>query len=250
MRAVLAFGLAATLLSACGPSAEVQRQLDSAQSKSDELAKGNAKLETENTDLIAKVRRLEAEVDRLRKREVYYRLGIEEGQDLSVTFVTSMGDISCALWPDKAPQTVLNFVELAEGSREWTDPRTGRRVTRPLYDGTIFHRVIPGFMIQGGDPLGNGTGGPGYKFDDEIDAGLGFDQPGLLAMANSGPDTNGSQFFITDRSTPSHLDGKHTIFGKCDNLDTVAAIADTESGARDRPLKDVVLERVRVRRGK
>jgi len=235
-------------LTACGPSAEFQRQLADAQTKVTDLGKTSTKLEDENADLVAKVRRLEVEVDRLRKREVYFRLGIEEGQTLSVTFDTSLGDVNCTLWPDKSPQTVLNFIELADGRREWTDPRTGRRVQRKLYDGTIFHRVIPGFMIQGGDPLGDGTGGPGYKFADEVDNGVTFDQPGLLAMANSGPDTNGSQFFITDRATPTHLDGKHSIFGKCDNLDIIAKIADTPRGARDRPIDDVVLKHVIIDR--
>jgi peptidylprolyl isomerase/peptidyl-prolyl cis-trans isomerase A (cyclophilin A) len=121
-------------------------------------------------------------------------------EDLYATFDTSMGKIGVKLLPSEAPKTVKNFVELAEGKREWTDPRTGQKTTRPLYDGTLFHRVIPGFMIQGGDPLGNGTGGPGYKFENELPkppAKL-FDKPCVLAMANSGPDTNGSQFFITE----------------------------------------------------
>ena len=117
-----------------------------------------------------------------------------------------------------------------------------------FYDGTIFHRVIPEFMIQGGDPLGNGMGGPGYQFADEIDPMLTFNQHGLLAMANSGPDTNGSQFFITDRAMPANLNGKHTIFGLCENLDVVEAIATVSRGEADRPNKDVVLERVEIRR--
>ena len=119
---------------------------------------------------------------------------------------------------------------------------------KPLYAGTIFHRVIPTFMIQGGDPLGNGTGGPGYEFVDEVSAGLGFSKPGLLAMANAGPNTNGSQFFITDRSTPSHLDGKHTIFGECGNLDVVEKIATTPA-SRDKPTTDVVIKAVVIQRG-
>jgi peptidyl-prolyl cis-trans isomerase A (cyclophilin A) len=121
-------------------------------------------------------------------------------EDLYATFDTSMGKIGVKLLPSEAPKTVKNFVELAEGKREWTDPRTGQKTTRPLYDGTLFHRVIPGFMIQGGDPLGNGTGGPGYKFENELPRPPAkiFDKPCVLAMANSGPDTNGSQFFITE----------------------------------------------------
>ena len=129
------------------------------------------------------------------------------------TFKTSLGDIVVKLLPEKAPKTVENFVGLAEGTKEWKDPRSGQTVKKPLYDGTMFHRVIPQFMIQGGDPLGNGTGGPGYKFADEIGPDNKFTKPGLLAMANSGPNTNGSQFFITEVPTP-RLDRGHTIFGE------------------------------------
>jgi peptidyl-prolyl cis-trans isomerase A (cyclophilin A) len=129
------------------------------------------------------------------------------------TFKTSIGDIVVKLLPEKAPKTVENFVGLAEGTKEWKDPRSGKMVKAPLYDGTMFHRVIPQFMIQGGDPLGNGTGGPGYKFADEIGADNKFSKPGLLAMANAGPNTNGSQFFITEVPTP-WLDKGHTIFGE------------------------------------
>jgi peptidyl-prolyl cis-trans isomerase A (cyclophilin A) len=129
------------------------------------------------------------------------------------TFKTSLGDIVVKLFPEKAPKTVENFVGLAEGTKEWKDPRSGQPVKKPLYDGTVFHRVIPQFMIQGGDPLGNGTGGPGYRFADEIGPDNKFSKPGLLAMANAGPNTNGSQFFITEVPTP-WLDRGHTIFGE------------------------------------
>ncbi len=129
------------------------------------------------------------------------------------TFKTSVGDIVVKLFPEKAPKTVENFVGLAEGTKEWKDPRSGQTVKKPLYDGTVFHRVIPQFMIQGGDPLGTGTGGPGYKFADEIGPDNKFSKPGLLAMANAGPNTNGSQFFITEVATP-WLDRGHTIFGE------------------------------------
>jgi peptidyl-prolyl cis-trans isomerase A (cyclophilin A) len=132
---------------------------------------------------------------------------------IHATFQTSAGDIVVKLLPEKAPKTVENFLGLAEGTREWTDPRTRQAVKKPLYDGTVFHRVIPDFMIQGGDPLGTGTGGPGYKFADEIGPDNKFDRPGLLAMANAGPNTNGSQFFITEVPTP-HLNRGHTIFGE------------------------------------
>ena len=135
-------------------------------------------------------------------------------EQIYATFKTSMGDLVVKLMPEKAPITVENFVGLAEGTKEWTDPRSGQKQTgKPLYDGTVFHRVIPDFMIQGGDPLGTGTGGPGYRFQDEIGPDNKFSKPGLLAMANAGPGTNGSQFFITEVPTP-WLDKGHTIFGE------------------------------------
>jgi peptidyl-prolyl cis-trans isomerase A (cyclophilin A) len=132
---------------------------------------------------------------------------------LFATFTTSAGDLVVKLFPEKAPKTVENFLGLVEGTKEWTDPTSNQKVKRPLYDGTVFHRVIPDFMIQGGDPLGSGMGGPGYRFADEIGPDNKFDRPGLLAMANAGPNTNGSQFFITEVPTP-HLNRGHTIFGE------------------------------------
>ena len=165
---------------------------------------------------------------------------------------TSMGDIALDLYPNHAPNTVNNFVGLARGEREWTDPRTGQKTSRPLYDGTVFHRVIKDFMIQGGDPLGNGTGGPGYQFNDEIHPELAFNEPYLLAMANAGKrmgkGTNGSQFFITVVPTP-WLQGKHTIFGKVADQaskDVVDAIISVPTGANDRPASDVVIESVEI----
>jgi len=144
---------------------------------------------------------------------------------MHATLKTSMGDIVVKLLPEKAPKTVANFVGLAEGTKEWKEPRSGQAVKRPLYDGTVFHRVIPEFMIQGGDPLGNGTGGPGYRFEDEIGPDNKFERPGLLAMANAGPNTNGSQFFLTEVPTP-HLNRGHTIFGEVvKGLELVAKIA-------------------------
>ena len=161
---------------------------------------------------------------------------------------TSKGTIVVQLLPDHAPKTVRNFVELAEGGRQWTDPHTGRATTDKLYDGTVFHRVIPDFMIQGGDPLGSGRGGPGYKFADEIHPDLAFDRPYLLAMANAGPGTNGSQFFITLAPTP-WLNGKHTIFGEViEGTDVVDLISRVETGSQDRPVEDVILETIQIRR--
>ena len=168
---------------------------------------------------------------------------------LTATLRTNAGPVVIRLFPDHAPKTVRNFVELAEGSRQWTDPRTGRETTDKLYDGTIFHRVIPDFMIQGGDPLGSGRGGPGYKFADEIHPDLTFDRPYLLAMANAGPGTNGSQFFITVASTP-WLNGKHTIFGEViEGADVIDRISRVKTGSQDRPAEDVIIESVTVERG-
>jgi len=168
---------------------------------------------------------------------------------LTATLQTSQGTVVVRLFPDHAPKTVRNFVELAEGGRQWTDPRTGRATEAKLYDGTVFHRVIPDFMIQGGDPLGNGRGGPGYRFADEIHPDLVFDRPYLLAMANAGPGTNGSQFFITVAPTP-WLNGKHTIFGEViEGTDVVDRISRVKTGSQDRPAEDVTIESVTVDRG-
>jgi peptidyl-prolyl cis-trans isomerase A (cyclophilin A) len=167
---------------------------------------------------------------------------------LTATLRTTSGTVTVRLFPDQAPKTVRNFVELAEGTRDWTDPAT-RQPGGKLYDGTIFHRVIPDFMIQGGDPLGTGTGGPGYQFGDEIHPDLAFSRPYLLGMANAGPGTNGSQFFITTVPTP-WLTGKHTIFGEViEGADVVDAISHLDRDRRDRPAKDVVLESVEITGG-
>jgi len=166
----------------------------------------------------------------------------------NVTLHTSAGDIKIQLYGNHAPKTVKNFVDLATGGREWTHPGTRQKTNDPLYNGTIFHRVISGFMIQGGDPLGKGFGDPGYKFGDEFHPELSFDRPYLLAMANSGPNTNGSQFFITVGRTP-HLNRKHTIFGEVADADSrkvVDAIATTATDRQDRPKTDVVINSVTV----
>jgi peptidyl-prolyl cis-trans isomerase A (cyclophilin A) len=171
-------------------------------------------------------------------------------EELFAIISTNAGDIELRLFPDRTPKTVRNFVELASGTKEWTDPRTGRPTTEPLYNGTIFHRVIKGFMIQGGDPLGTGTGGPGYRFADEFHPDLAFDRPYLLAMANAGPNTNGSQFFVTVAPT-SWLTFKHTIFGEvadAGSREVVERISNTPTGAMDRPLEDVVISTIRVER--
>jgi peptidyl-prolyl cis-trans isomerase A (cyclophilin A) len=164
------------------------------------------------------------------------------------TLHTTKGDIEIRLFSDHAPKTVANFVELAEGTKEWKDPRSGSKTTTKLYDSTVFHRVIDGFMIQGGDPLGSGRGGPGYQFADEFHPELAFNRPYLLAMANAGPNTNGSQFFITVGPTP-HLNRKHTIFGEVTKgSDVVDAIATASVGAGDRPRTDIVINSVTIER--
>jgi peptidyl-prolyl cis-trans isomerase A (cyclophilin A) len=162
---------------------------------------------------------------------------------------TSEGAIVCRLFEKDAPKTVANFVELAEGKRDWTHPSTGKKSKDRLYDGTVFHRVIPSFMIQGGDPVGNGMGGPGYKFEDETKGSAHrFDKVGKLAMANSGPNTNGSQFFITVAPT-EWLTGKHTIFGEVvEGYDVVEKISNAPRGGNDRPKKDVTVQSVKIER--
>lgn len=162
------------------------------------------------------------------------------------TLVTNMGDIKVRLFDDIAPKTVDNFAGLATGGKQWKDPKSGEQKSVPLYNGTIFHRAIKGFMIQGGDPTGTGRGDPGYRFEDEFEGNPSFSRAGYLAMANAGPNTNGCQFFITVAPTP-HLDGKHTVFGEvAEGQDVVDQISEVETQAGDRPVKDVVIERVDI----
>ena len=172
---------------------------------------------------------------------------VTAGQELYATITTNMGAITVKLYSKDAPKTVKNFVGLATGEREWKNPATGEvKKGVSLYAGTIFHRVIEGFMIQGGDPLGMGVGDPGYRFEDEFQSGKTFDRVGLLAMANSGPNTNGSQFFITT-STPQWLNGKHTIFGEVvKGYEVVEAISKVPKGPMDRPVQPVKIEKVEM----
>jgi peptidyl-prolyl cis-trans isomerase A (cyclophilin A) len=163
-------------------------------------------------------------------------------------FVTTEGNFTVQLFDEQAPNTVANFVGLAEGTKEWTDPRTNQKVRTPYYDGIIFHRVIDGFMIQGGDPLGKGIGGPGFEFADEFHPSLRHDRAGILSMANRGPNTNGGQFFITLGPTP-HLDNRHSVFGEVvEGLDVVRKIGRARTDPRDRPATDIVIERVVIER--
>jgi peptidyl-prolyl cis-trans isomerase A (cyclophilin A) len=166
---------------------------------------------------------------------------------LHAHFTTSEGNFTIRLFDEDAPNTVANFVGLAEGSKEWTDPKNGQRVKRPFYDGLTFHRVIDAFMIQGGDPLGNGTGGPGYKFNDEFSPKLKHTKAGILSMANAGANTNGSQFFITLVATP-WLDNKHSVFGEVvDGMEVVKKIGSTPT-SQDRPIKPITVQSVTIRR--
>lgn len=169
-----------------------------------------------------------------------------EKKDMIVVFETNKGNFKAKLFSDLAPKTVENFVGLAEGTKEWTDPKTGKKEKKPFYDGLIFHRVIPNFMIQGGCPLKNGTGGPGYQFADEFSPKLKHDKPGLLSMANAGPNTNGSQFFVTTVATP-WLDNRHTIFGEVtEGMDVVHSIEKTKTASGDKPIEDVVIKSIRL----
>ncbi len=163
-------------------------------------------------------------------------------------FETTEGNFTIQLFDDRAPNTVANFVGLAEGSKTWTDPRTSKPSNAPYYNGIVFHRVIDGFMIQGGDPLGKGIGGPGYEFADEFHPSLRHDRAGILSMANRGPNTNGGQFFITLAPTP-HLDNRHAVFGEVvDGLDVVKKIGRARTGANDRPATDIVIQTVTIER--
>lgn len=171
----------------------------------------------------------------------------KKGKDMFAEFETTKGNFKIKLFADKAPKTVENFVGLAEGTKEWTDPKTGQKVKRPFYDGLIFHRVIPDFMIQGGCPEGRGTGGPGYRFEDEFPAGAPkHDKPGILSMANAGPNTNGSQFFVTVAATP-WLDGRHTVFGEVvEGMDVVNSISLAPRNAMDKPKEDIIIKHVKI----
>lgn len=174
--------------------------------------------------------------------------GAKKGTPMFAIMETSLGTFKIKLFAKEAPKTVENFVALAEGTKEWADPKTGKKEKKPLYPGTVFHRVIKGFMLQGGDPAGNGTGGPGFEFEDEFHPELKHTKPGILSMANRGPGTNGSQFFVTVAATP-WLDGKHSVFGEVvEGMDVVNKIGATKTGPGDRPVEPVVLKTVKIER--
>ncbi len=241
--------LVVLLLTGC--TAELKEELNRSQDEVAGLQDELSRIEAENARLTVEVADLEQELSRFKEAE---EAGLDPNEELWARLDTSMGDILCQLEPARAPLTVANFVGLAEGTRKWTDPRTGRPSRDPLYDDTIFHRVLSGFMIQGGDPLATGQGGPGYRFSDEFHPELKH-LPGTLAMANSGPGTNGSQFYITEVATP-HLDGKHTVFGYCEPMALIKDIASVplrpaaKPGEEpSRPVEDIVLEAVIIHRG-
>lgn len=170
----------------------------------------------------------------------------KKDKTMYAVFETNKGNFKIKLFNDKAPKTVENFVGLAEGTKEWTDPKTNKPTKKPFYDGLVFHRVIDGFMIQGGCPLGNGTGGPGYNFEDEFSGGGKHDKPGILSMANRGPNTNGSQFFVTVAATP-WLDGRHTVFGEVvEGMDVVTSISKAKTAAQDRPAEDIKITKLKI----
>jgi peptidyl-prolyl cis-trans isomerase A (cyclophilin A) len=218
--------------------------------KNDMLQNSLAKAQQKTRDLEEKAREQETQA---KIADTARELGLSIDEKLYATFKTNKGTMVAELFWKKVPNTVLNFVRLAEGKKEWTDPKTGKITKRPLYNRTIFHRVIPKFMIQGGDPVGSGLGGPGYTFADEFHPSLKHSSAGILSMANRGADTNGSQFFITAAPTP-HLDQRHSIFGKLNlGLEVVHQIAAVEKAGpsqKTRPKKNVVLQQLRIGRGK
>jgi peptidyl-prolyl cis-trans isomerase A (cyclophilin A) len=178
---------------------------------------------------------------------ILFTIGIMPTHAETAIIKTSAGSMTCELFTKAAPNTVANFVGLATGTKEFKDPKTGEMVKRPYYNGLIFHRVISGFMIQGGDPLGNGTGGPGYQFDNE-NTDVSFSKPGVLAMANAGPNTNGSQFFITVAPTPS-LEGNYNVFGQViSGQDIADKISNVPTGPQDRPITPVVIESITIQK--
>lgn len=234
-----------------------QDEYDAVKTERDALRARIGALEDDLDVAKGRVKELEKELNENREKRpagppeaqiaaAFSELKLSKGDKILAVMKTTLGEITCELFPHLAPATVLNFVALAEGTKDWTDPATGEKVRRPLYDGTKFHRVIKGFMVQGGDPLGTGRGGPGYTFPDEVWPNVRFDRPGVLAMANAGPDTNGSQFFITD-SKPAHLNMRHTIFGLCD-LETVRKMVEVETAGPERstPAKDIVLQKMTI----
>lgn len=227
--------------SADAPATEVTKEIPTSKAE-----KKKAKAEEKKVDEKIEDAKASATTKKSKNKKDKAQSAQTKGTPMYAIFETTQGTFKIKLFADKAPKTVDNFVGLAEGTKEFTDPKTGKQTKRPFYDGLIFHRVIPNFMIQGGCPLGTGTGGPGYKFEDEIAPGLKHDKPGKLSMANAGPNTNGSQFFITVAATP-WLDGKHAIFGEVvENYDLVKAISEVRTGANDKPAEPITIKHVKI----
>jgi peptidyl-prolyl cis-trans isomerase A (cyclophilin A) len=249
MRWILLLPLLAFLLPGC--TAQLKEEMNGLEDQVEALHGQLSQVQTERDRLLVKVEDLEQDLANYALAE---EAGLDPREELWAKLDTSRGDILCRLAPDKAPATVSSFVGLAEGSKRWTDPRGGTPTDSPLYDGTIFHRVVAGFMIQGGDPLGTGEGGPGFRIEDEFHPDLRH-VAGALSMANTGPDTAGSQFFITEVAAP-HLDRRHAVFGRCEPLSLIRDIAQvpvqppvSAGEEASRPVQDVVLERVTIHRG-
>lgn len=228
-----------TMGSACNKSCKGQGPAASQPPQNDEHHKREEKAMDTNTNAAA---------EKLMKE-----YGLKSGDKLVAEIETNQGTIKADLFWEvgQAPNTVSNFVDLATGKKEWKHPTTKEKSSKPLYDNTIFHRVIKDFMIQGGDPIGTGTGGPGYNFDDEFSPSLRHSKKGILSMANAGPNTNGSQFFITEGPTP-HLDNRHSVFGEVNDpqsLEIISKIASVPTGANDKPTTDVVIKTIKIHKG-
>ncbi len=252
MRAISSLIFVATLALSGGAcaNAELEQKVKDLEEQKSSIEKELKASEQARKNLQQKLAQAAA-APKVNTDEVAKTLGVKPGEKLYATFETTMGNLVAELFWEKAPTTVTNFVQLAEGTKEWTNPKTNKVEKSPLYNGTIFHRVIPDFMIQGGDPLGTGTGDPGFRFADEFNPELRHIGPGVLSMANSGKNTNGSQFFITEKDTP-WLDGRHSVFGKVvEGADLIPKITRVEKVAEgnDKPKVDIVLKKVTISRG-
>ena len=251
MRVISSLLFVATLALSGGAcaNAELEQKVKDLEEQKTVVEKELKASEQARKNLQQKLAQASAAPPKVNTDDVAKTLGVKPGEKLYATFETTMGILVAELFWEKAPNTVTNFVQLAEGAKEWTNKKTGKVEKTPLYNGTIFHRVIPDFMIQGGDPDGNGTGGPGFRFADEFNPELRHIGPGVLSMANSGKNTNGSQFFITEKDTP-WLDGRHSVFGKVtEGADLIPKITRVEKSEGDKPKVDIVLKKVTIGRG-
>ncbi len=256
MRAPFALMIVVALIgsSAACANAELEQRVKDLEDKNASMEKELKTAEQQKRDLQQKLAQAQKAPSPAKANldEVGKVLGVKPGEKLFATFETSMGTMVAELFWEKVPTTITNFVQLTEGTKEWLNPKTGEKTKTPLYNGTIFHRVIPDFMIQGGDPLGSGMGGPGFRFEDEFHPDLRHIGAGVLSMANSGRNTNGSQFFITEKDTP-WLDGRHTVFGKitegADLIPKITRVEKSDGPEGSRPKVDIVLKKVIIGRG-